>query len=141
MPELVCGFVACVLMGIGIIGVYLYQAPRSGILGLISVLSLSVSSSLTAALVWNNMLGVLPEDHHYISTLLPINSMLAMIAQIAFGITAIRARVYPTWNLILFIVYPGIYFIPAVEDLGSVAWGLCYVVFAIYIWQGRARKA
>ncbi len=141
MQELICGFVACVLMGIGIIGVYLYQAPRSGMLGLVSVLLLSVSSSLTVALVWNNMLGLLPEDHSYISTLMPINSVLALIGQIVFGITAIRARVYPIWSLILFIVYPGIYFIPAVSDLGSVAWGLCYVVFAYYILQERARRA
>lgn len=141
MPELVSGFVACVLMGIGIIGVYLYQAPRSGLLGLISVLLLSVSSSLTAALVWNNMLGLLPEDHSYISMLLPINSILTLIGQIVFSITAIRASVYPIWSLILFIVYPGIYFIPAVSDLGSVAWGLCYVVFAYYILQVRARRA
>ncbi|MBD2865889.1 MULTISPECIES: hypothetical protein [Paenibacillus] len=141
MPELVSGFVACVLMGIGIIGVYLYQAPRSGLLGLISVLLLSVSSSLTAALVWNNMLGLLPEDHNYISMLLPINSILTLIGQIVFSLTAIRARVYPIWSLILFIVYPGIYFIPAVSDLGSVAWGLCYVVFALYILQVRARRA
>ena len=141
MPELISGFAACVLMGIGIIGVYLYQAPRSSILGLISVLIISVSSALTAALVWNNMLGLLPEDHDYISTLLPINSALTLVGQIVFAATAIRARVYPIWSLILFIVYPGIFFIPSVSDLGSVAWGLCYVVFALYVLQEKARKA
>lgn len=141
MPELISGFAACILMGIGIIGVYLYQVPRSGAAGLISALVISVGSSLTAALVWNNMLGLLPEDHQYISTLLPINSALTLIGQIVFGIASIRARVYPVWSLILFMIYPGIYFIPAVSDLGSVAWGLCYVVFAFYIWQERARKA
>lgn len=141
MPELVSGFIACILMGIGIIGVYLYQAPRSSVLGLISVLIISISSSLTAALVWNNMLGLLPEDHDYISTLLPINSVLTLIGQIVFSLTAIRARVYPIWSLILFIIYPAIYFIPAVSDFGSVAWGLCYVVFALYILQGRVRRA
>jgi len=138
MPELISGFVACVLMGIGIIGVYLYQTPKSGMLGFISVLMLSVSSSLTVALVWNNMLGL--EEHDYIAAVQPINSILTLVGQIVFGISAIRARVYPIWSLILFIVYPGIYFIPAVEDLGSVAWGLCYVVFAIYILLGRTRS-
>lgn len=141
LPELISGFAACTLMGIGIIGVCLYQDPRSGIVGLISAIVISISSTLTAALVWNNMLGLLPEDHDYISALLPVNSMLTLLAQLAFGIAAIRSRVYPIWSLVLFIVYPGIYFIPAVSDLGSVAWGLCYVVFAIYILQGRSRKA
>lgn len=141
MPELISGFIACILMGIGIIGVYLYQAPRSSILGLISVLIISITSSLTVALVWNNMLGLLPEDHNYISTLLPINSILTLIGQIMFSMTSIRARVYPIWSLILFIVYPAIYFIPTVSDLGSVAWGLCYVVFALYIMQERDRRA
>lgn len=141
MAELICGFVACMLMGIGIIGVYLYQLPRVGMLGLISVLIISMNSTLTAAFVWNNMLGLLPEDHDYISALMPFNSILTLVGQILFSITAIRGRVYPIWSLILFIVYPGIYFIPAVSDLGSVAWGLCYVVFALYILQERARKA
>ncbi len=141
MAELICGFVACVLMGIGIIGVFLYQLPRSGMIGLVSALVISVTSALTAALVWNNMLGLLPEDHDYISTLLPINSVLTLVGQIAFGISGIRARVFPLWSLILFIVYPGIYFIPVISDLGSVAWGLCYVVFAYTILQERARRA
>ncbi|MFC4597412.1 hypothetical protein [Cohnella hongkongensis] len=141
MPELISGFVACVLMGVGIVGIYLYQAPRSGLIGLLATLILCVSAALTAALVWNNMLGLLPEDHDYISALLPVNSALALIGQVAFAITAIRARVYPIWCLILFILYPGIYFLPVVSDLGSVAWGLCYVAFAIYVLQERARKA
>jgi hypothetical protein len=130
MPELISGFVACILMGIGIIGVYLYQAPRIGILGWFATLFLSISSALTAALVWNNMLGVLPEDHSYISTLLPINSALALIGQLVFSITSIRARVYPVWALIVFIVFPVVYFIPVIGDLGSTLWGLCYIVFA-----------
>lgn len=140
MPELICGFVACILMGIGIIGVYLYQTPQSGIFGLISAMLIAVGSSLTAALVWNNMLGLTPEDHVYISTLLSFNSILMLIGQIVFSISAVRARVYPLWSLILFIVYPVIYFIPtAISNLGSVAWGLCYIVFGLYILQERAR--
>jgi len=140
MAELMCGFVACVFMGIGIIGVYLYQAPRSSALGLISMLLLAISGTLTAALVWNNMLGLLPEDHAYIGRLLPFNSALTLVGQILFSVTAFRARVYPIWSLVLFIVYPGIYFLPVVSDLGSVAWGLCYLVFAYYILTSRSRR-
>ncbi len=141
MPELISGFVACVLMGIGIIGVYLYQAPRNGVVGLIATLILSISSTLTAALVWNNMLGLLPADHGYIAALLPINSMLALIGQLVFGITSIRARVYPVWALIMFIIFPVVYFIPVIGDLGSTLWGLCYIVFAYYMLQDRVRRA
>jgi len=140
MAELVCGFIACMLMGVGIIGVYLYQAPKSGLFGLLSVIIISFTSTLTAALVWNNMLGIAPEDHYYISTLLPINSLLTLLAQIVFGISALQSRTYPRWAIVLFMVYPAIYFIPKVSDLGSVAWGVCYVAFAWYMLQGWSRK-
>lgn len=141
MPELVSGFIACVLTGIGMIGIYLYQTPKSGPVGLICALIIAVSSTLTAALVWNNMLGMLPDDHAYISALLPVNSLLALLGQIGFSVSAIRARVYPLWILVLFIVYPAIYFIPGVSDLGSVAWGLCYIVFGVYMLQERSRAS
>lgn len=140
MAELVCGFIACMLMGVGIIGVYLYQAPKSGVFGLVAVILISFTSTLTAALVWNNMLGIAPEDHHYISTLLPINSIVTLLAQIVFGISALRSRTYPRWAIVLFMLYPAIYFIPKVSDLGSVAWGVCYVAFAWCMLQDRGRK-
>ena len=141
MPELISGFIACVLMGIGIVGVYLYQTPKSGPVGLICALFIAVSSTLTTALVWNNMLGVMPDDHAYISVLMPINSLLMLAGQIGFSVSAIRSRVYPLWSLILFIAYPAIYFIPVVSDLGSVAWGLCYIVFGMYMLQERSRAS
>lgn len=141
MPELVCGFIACILTGIGIIGVYLYQTPKAGISGLVSAILLAVAGALTASLVWNNILGLAPQDHVYISTLLAVNSALTMIAQIVFMVSAIQARVYPLWSLILFVAYPVIYFIPfpLLSNLGSVAWGLCYIVFGTYMLQGRSR--
>lgn len=137
MAELVFGFSACVLMGIGIIGLYLYQTPNVGPLGFAATLLIATSNTLTAALVWNNMLGVGPEDHRFISTLLPINTLLMLTGQLIFSVSAIRARAYPLWCLILFVVYPAIYFLPVVSDLGSVAWGLCYIAFGLRVLQDR----
>lgn len=141
MQELACGFAACILMGISILGVYLHAMPRAGMLGLAGTIAIAISSMLTVALVWSNMLGLVGEDHRYIDPLLSTNSLLMIIGQLAFCIAMFRARVYPLWAVILFIVYPAIYFIPGISDLGSVAWGLIFIAFGASMLRGNSAAA
>lgn len=141
MQELVFGFVACILMGISILGIYLHALPRAGILGIVGTIAISISCMLTTALVWSNMLGMVGEDHRYIDPLLGTNSLLMLVGQLAFCIAMFRARTYPLWAVILFLVYPAIYFIPGISDLGSVAWGLCFIAFGASMLRGNSTAA
>ncbi|OUS77087.1 hypothetical protein B1748_07990 [Paenibacillus sp. MY03] len=141
MPELVFGFIACIFMGIGIIGVYLHSLPRTGIVALLSVLLIAIGSMLTVALVWSNMLGIQTEDDPIIAPVLSANSIMTLLGQIVLGVILIRARIYPLWVMVLFMIYPAIYFIPAISNMGSVAWGLCYIVFGWYMLNDRRARA
>lgn len=140
MPELVCGFIACILMGIGIIGVYLHSLPKTGIFSFMSTLLISIGSMLTVALVWSNMLGIPTDADPIIQPVLNANSIMTLIGQLVFSIAMMRARIFPLWTLILFIIYPAIYFIPAVSNFGSVAWGLCYIVFGWHMLRDRSDR-
>jgi hypothetical protein len=133
VQELVFGLIACLFMGVGIFGVYLYQAHRLGITGLASVLLLSISSTLTAALVWSTMLGVTAEDQPFVAPMQTINSTAAMLGTIGFCVQTLRARILPAWPVVLFLLFPAIMFIPALSNWGAVLWGISYMGLGYYV--------
>lgn len=140
MQELAFGFIACLLMGVGIFGLYAYQAHRLGITGLVSVLLLSVSSTLTAALVWSTMLGVTGDARPLVASMQTINSIAATVGMIGFGIQTIRARMMPIWPVVLFLLFPAIMFVPALANWGAAVWGVSYVAFGCYAISGKEAK-
>lgn len=137
MQELLFGLVACLLMGVGIFGVYFYEAHRLGVIGFLSVLLLSVSSTLTTGLLWSTMLGMTEGDNSYIALLQNINSMTALIGMIGFCVLTVRARIYPLWTVVLFLLFPIMSFIPAVTEWATAAWGLSYVGFGYYAFSKK----
>lgn len=132
MQELLFGLVACLLMGVGIFGVFMHGADKLGIVGFLSVILISVSSTLTTALVWSTMLGMAAEDHDYIGTMQGINSLMMAVGMIGFSVQAIRKHAYPLWTVVLYLLFPVMSFIPAVTDWATVAWGLSFVGFGYY---------
>ncbi|AJY76661.1 hypothetical protein [Paenibacillus beijingensis] len=138
--ELYFGFVACLLMGVGIFGVYLYEAHRLGMIGFLSVLLISLSSTLTAGLVWSTMLGVSASSSDFIAPMQNINSLMALIGMLGFCILTLRARIYPIWTVVLFLLFPVISFIPVVTDWATVAWGLSYIGFGYYVLANKTVK-
>ena len=129
LPELMFGLVACLLMGIGIFGIFLHASNQLGMAGFIAVILLSISSTLTAALVWNSMLGLTWEEHDYIGNLQGINSIMMLIGMLIFCFLVIRKKVYPLWAVVLFLLFPVISFIPMLANYAAVLWGISYIVF------------
>jgi len=140
IQELLFGFTACVLMGIGIFGVYQYQAHRMGAAGFVSVLFIAASSTLTAGLVWSTMLGVTAEEHRYVGPMQSVNSLLALVGMLIFCYLTVRARIYPVWTVVLFLLFPVLSFIPLVSNYATVVWGLSYIGFGYYAFAGRTVK-
>lgn len=138
IPELLFGLIACLLMGIGIFGVHMYQANRVGTFGFVSVVLISVSSTLTAALVWSTMLGITFEDHAYIDVLKPINALASLVGMIGFGVLTIRARIFPIWCVVLYLLFPVMSFIPSVSGWAATAWGLSYIGFGYYAFANKS---
>ncbi len=132
IQELLFGLVACLLMGVGIFGVFMHRADKLGIVGLVSVILISISSTLTTALVWSSMLGIGEEDHDYVATMQNFNSLTMLVGMIGFSVQTIRTRAYPIWTVVLFLLFPIMSFVPAVTDWATVAWGLSFVGFGYY---------
>ncbi|WP_309121722.1 hypothetical protein [Paenibacillus sp.] len=139
-PELAFGLVACLLMGIGIFGVHLHQSHRAGILGFVSVVLISISSTLTAALVWTTMLGATEANGANVGAMQAVNSLTALIGMIGFAVATARARVYPIWTLALYLAFPVLSFVPVVTDWSTVLWGLSYVGLGYYAFAGKTKK-
>ncbi|MCD9020366.1 hypothetical protein [Cohnella silvisoli] len=137
IQELLFALVACILMGIGIFGIYFHEAHRIGTIGFISVLMIAISSTITTCLVWSAMLGVGTEDNDYVMPLKNINSLLALLGMIGFCVQTIRARIYPIWTVVLFLLFPVMSFIPAVTDWATAVWGLSYVGFGYYAYKNK----
>jgi hypothetical protein len=141
VQELLFGITACLLMGVGIFGVYLHGADRYGTVGFLSVLMISISSTMTACLVWSNMVGVTEADHDYVQPFQNINSLIAILGMIGFCVQTIRARIYPVWTVVLFLLFPVMSFIPAVTNWATAAWGLSYVGFGYYALANKSVRS
>lgn len=140
MQELIFGLLACLFMGVGVFGVYLHQAHRIGVTGFVSVLCISLSSTLTAGLVWSSMLGVMAEDSSYVGPMQSVNSLLALVGMLGFCFVTVRARIFPVWTVAAFLLFPVMSFIPAVSSWATVAWGLSYIGLGYYALANKSVK-
>ncbi|XID94884.1 hypothetical protein ACF3MZ_10365 [Paenibacillaceae bacterium WGS1546] len=140
IQELIFGLIACLLMGIGIFGVFLRGADKLGIVGFLSVILISLSSTLTAALVWSSMLGIAGEDHNYIPNMQSVNSLIMLIGMIGFCVQSIRSRIYPIWTAVLFLLFPILSFIPVAANWAAVAWGISYIGFGYYAFANKTAR-
>ncbi len=140
LQELLFGLIACLFMGVGIFGVYLHQAHRIGITGFVSVILISLSSTLTAGLVWSSMLGVMAEDSAYVGPMQSVNSLLALVGMLGFCYMTVRARIFPVWTVAAFLLFPVMSFIPVVTEWATVAWGLSYIGFGYYALTNKSIK-
>jgi hypothetical protein len=140
LQELIFGLLACLFMGVGIFGVYLHQAHRIGVTGFVSTLFISLSSTLTAGLVWSSMLGVMAEDNAYVAPMQSVNSLLALIGMLGFCFVTVRARILPIWTVVAFLLFPVMSFIPLVSSWATVAWGLSYIGFGYYALTNKSIK-
>jgi len=139
--ELVPGFTACILMAIGSIGLYLGQAERVGLLGLLGFLLLAVSNMLTASLVSMVLfLGAdLENTYGNVSVLQGVNNFFALLGFVISGIATIRARVLRLWAACLLTAVPFLAFIPFMGDYFPLIWGLSYVGLGLPLWLGGSQ--
>ncbi|SDD01569.1 hypothetical protein SAMN02799630_02084 [Paenibacillus sp. UNCCL117] len=132
--ELWAGLIACWLMAIGSLGLFLAQVQQTGVLGLISSLALTLSNMITACLVWSTMLGAVPPDG---SLVLPINSLLMLAGLVIFAAVTWRGGILPRWAAVLLLVWPFVTLIPGTEAYGAVLWGLAYIGLGLPVWLNK----
>ncbi|PRX59851.1 hypothetical protein B0G52_13061 [Cohnella sp. SGD-V74] len=146
LPELVCGYIACILMSIGSIVFYTVQAKESGALGLISVLSITLGNIMTAAFVFSTFAVTDPSQLSGEAPMVMASSLISLAAltggTVLFAFVTYRAKVFPRWIVGLLILMLLFMFVPIAEyKFFALFWGLTYVGTGYCIWRGKLRQA
>ncbi|CAG7655033.1 hypothetical protein ACFQI7_32920 [Paenibacillus allorhizosphaerae] len=135
MPELWAGLIACYLMAIGSIGIYMYEAVRTGVLGFIGCLLLSLGNMMTGCLVWSTILKAEPSEA---ALFLPIvNNALMLIGLVLFSFVTFRAGQLPRWAAVMLLIWVFLGFIPALSSWLTLLWGLAYVGLGYPVWRNN----
>jgi hypothetical protein len=124
IQEMIPGFTACVLMTIGLIGLYLAQAERLGPLGFISFILLTIGNILVTLGAFLTLAGIPPQPNLIVVNILMMACLV--IGSISFAILTIRAKVLPRSGAIFMILFVLMMFSPASSFL-PLAWGLSYI--------------
>ncbi|SDC51678.1 hypothetical protein SAMN02799630_00128 [Paenibacillus sp. UNCCL117] len=136
--ELICAFIANILMVIGTFGIYLKQIKESGKFGFISFLILELGLILVTCTVWSSMLHVDPWEWGIVKTMEITTGMLGLIL---FPIAGLKARVLPKWPCILMIAMLFVGPIPMLEKWVALLWGLSYIGMGYAVWSTRNRSS
>ncbi|MBB6633115.1 hypothetical protein [Cohnella thailandensis] len=141
MPELVFGYIACILMSVGTIAIYQVQSKETGVTGFISTLGIIIGNVVTTALLFTTFVmdpsGPKPEG-----TVVVISGMINMIGltggTVLFTILTYRAKVFPRWIVLLNVLMILSMFLPIADNkLFAMFWGLTYVGMGYCIWTGK----
>jgi hypothetical protein len=142
--ELTFGIVACVLMAVCGIGLYLVQMHKSGTVGLLATLSLIFFNILTACMVWTLWTGAgtitqfTEEPSNLAITVTRIIIMIGMfLGTPAFTVVTYRAKVFPRWVVVLLVLSMVMPVLPSMEKWGAFFWGLSYVGMGYAMLAGK----
>ncbi|MDD9267739.1 hypothetical protein ACFPES_11950 [Paenibacillus sp. GCM10023248] len=144
--ELTTGLIACVLMSVGSIVLYMVQSRETGVIGMITILAIIVGNILTTAMLWSQFAAgganaVQPEG-----LLVNITRMFGMIGfmggTLVFMVVTYMAKVFPRWIPALILLMILSMFLP-IEDNKYFAffWGLTYVGMGYCIMAKKLRHS
>lgn len=125
VPEMIPGFIACVLMTIGAIGLYLAQAEKIGKLGLVAFLLLTLGNILVTLGAFMTLAGVEPDPRFIAVNILMMGGLT--LGSILFAVLSYRANILPRSGAVFMILFVLMMFSPAGVYL-PLAWGLAYIM-------------
>lgn len=141
--ELTFGYIACVLMSVGSIALYLAQSRETGVLGFVSVLGIVIGNVLTTALVFTTFIIDTAQNppEGLAVAITGMGNMIGMMGgTLLLTILTFRAKVFPTWVPILFVIMMASMFLPIADNkYFAFFWGLAYVGAGWCIWTGRLK--
>jgi hypothetical protein len=130
--EMWPGFIACVLMTVGAIGLYLAQADKIGVLGFISFVLLTIGNILVTLGAFMTLAGYAPKPEFMVINILMM--LCLTLGSILFSIVTFRAKILPRSGSVLMILFVLLMFSPAGSYL-ALAWGLSYILLGIGVWK------
>ncbi|HEY7347649.1 MAG TPA: hypothetical protein VH599_04970 [Ktedonobacterales bacterium] len=159
--EQVVNWVAKVFLLWALVGLYSRQAKETGVLGFIAFLLSFVGITLVFGTIWGYFLlapGFAKVAPAFLDaggtqfSLLPglvgliLPFALALLGFLLFGVASLRAKVFPRWAAVLFILFPPLFvvkgFIP-LPSIADIAFGAGLVWMGYTLWaeqRGLARQ-
>jgi hypothetical protein len=141
--------VAAVLIGLGLVGLYLYQAQQAGTLGLIAFLVTFIGSIMAAGSSWSEtffgswLANLAPEllDADPTGALIAgilLSYVLFALGWFLFGLASLRAEVLPRGAAILLMIGALLFAVVSVLDLpfAGVLFGAALVWMGYGLWSG-----
>jgi hypothetical protein len=145
--------VAAVLIGLGLIGLYLYQAQQAGTLGLIAFLVTFIGGIMAAGSSWSEtffgawLAGAAPEllDADPAGVLIAgilLSYALFAVGWFLFGLASLRAEVLPRGAAILLMIGALVFAVVSVLDLpfAGVLFGAALAWMGYGLWSGAAHE-
>jgi hypothetical protein len=145
--------VAAVLIGLGLVGLYLYQAQQAGTLGLIAFLVTFIGSMMAAGSSWSEtffgswLANAAPEllDADPTGALIAgilLSYVLFALGWLLFGLASLRAEVLPRGAAILLMIGALLFAVVSVLDLpfAGVLYGAAVAWMGYGLWSGTADK-
>ncbi len=140
-PELKCGYIASLLMGVCSIALYLPQSKETGFLGFIAAFVTSAGNIIIAGELYGIFAyGSYAEEGLFTSITGMLIGISMMVGTILIAFVTFRAKVFPLWNAILFVLILVSFGIPFLEDWFAFFWGLAYVGMGYTICTGKYNK-
>lgn len=132
--ELICAFIANILMVFGTFGLYLAQVKESGKFGFIAFAIMELGLILVTCTVWSSMLHVSPWEWGIVKAFEITSGMLGLLL---FPIASLRAGVLPKWACLLLMAMLLIGAIPLFEKIVALLWGVSYVGMGYAVWSSK----
>ncbi|MBD0381053.1 hypothetical protein [Paenibacillus sedimenti] len=139
--ELSFGYTASVLMAVCSFAFYLAQSKETGVLGFVTAFIASVGN----AVISGQQYGIFAYETYADKGLfVNITGMIVGIGMMAgtilLAFVTFRAKVFPRWNVLLFIIMLVSFGIPFLQDWFAFFWGLAYAGMGYTICTGKYLK-
>lgn len=140
-PELMFGLVACILMAYVSIVLYTVQSKETGVIGLITVLSIMIGNMLTMPILWAYLHnGNFGDETSLVYTVTQLVGSVGVLGgALVLPILTWRAKVFPRWVVGLMVLMLLSMALPWSEWF-AFFWGLSYVGAGYCIWAGKLNR-
>jgi hypothetical protein len=141
---LIGGVTGSIFIILGTVGIYLYQAEKTGILGFIGFVFTSLGNILVCSMVlislFVNTALMQPQilEQDLPGPIIPIRIIMLIgisLGYVLLGFVTIRARMLPSWAGALMILFVILSFIPFTGNYIAVVWGLFYIGLGWAVWS------
>jgi hypothetical protein len=125
------GIVARLLLGLGIVGLYILQKERYGSLGRAGFYTILVALAAQILGALASLAGI-----QALAWLIsPVGLLVLIVGFVLLGVASLQARVLPRWYSILLIIFVPVSAVLGFVRLGELLLGVLLLVLGFVLWQ------